>query len=122
MMNELDQVVSALHPIIEGVGINGRCQWQVDSFCHAYHQARAAAAELQSKGLLGDTITIKIGDTVRIVEDEYPELVGALGTVEQITKDGTAAWVIPHDGINGSKGCGIWCDLSDLELENDGRG
>lgn len=54
---------------------------------------------------------MNIGDKVRIVEDEYPELVGVIGTIEKISDDGTVAWVVRHSGI--------WCSLSNLEKVND---
>lgn len=56
---------------------------------------------------------MNIGDTVRIVEDVYPELVGMECRVVQMSDDGTAAWLTREgeDGISG-----VWCAVSQLEL------
>lgn len=52
----------------------------------------------------------KVGDTVRIVEDEYPQLVGLVGTVTQIGSDGTTAWVQFHPSQ------GAWCPVANLSV------
>lgn len=52
---------------------------------------------------------MEIGDRVRILRDEYPELVGLVGTVENISDDGTCVWVVKHPPA------GVWCAISHLE-------
>lgn len=41
-----------LHPIIEGVGLNQRCRWQMHTLCPAYHRAQVAAEAMLNAGLL----------------------------------------------------------------------
>lgn len=56
---------------------------------------------------------MKIGSKVRIVEDEYPQLVGVVGELTQFSPDGTTAWVK-------TKFSGVWCSVSSLEeIAND---
>jgi hypothetical protein len=50
---------------------------------------------------------MKVGSTVRIVEDEYEDLVGFIGEVLEFSLDGTAALV--------SGGVAFWCSVCNLE-------
>lgn len=55
---------------------------------------------------------MKIGSKVRIVEDEYEEMVGAVGTIVEFSPDGTSAIV--------KFGIPVWCSVSNLEeVDND---
>jgi len=50
---------------------------------------------------------MKVGSTVRVVEDEYENMIGAIGVIEKFSADGTAAVVmfrIP-----------VWCSVCNLE-------
>lgn len=50
---------------------------------------------------------MKIGSKVRIVDDEYSEMIGAVGTILEFSRDKTAAVVglaIP-----------VWCSVRNLE-------
>lgn len=51
----------------------------------------------------------EVGDSVRIVEDEYPQLVGLTGIIQKFGNDETTAWVTT------GKHRGLWCSLSNLE-------
>lgn len=54
---------------------------------------------------------MKIGSRVRIIEDEYPEMIGLVGTIVEFSNDGTAAVVqfaIP-----------VWCAVYCLEEVTD---
>ena len=51
---------------------------------------------------------MKEGSKVRIVEDEFPELVGRTGILERFGPDGTTAWVE-------TKHAGVWCSVSSLK-------
>jgi hypothetical protein len=55
---------------------------------------------------------MNVGDTVRIVRDREPLLVGLVGTIRGVSADGTIAFVEtnpPH---------GAWCSVSNLEKED----
>lgn len=58
----------------------------------------------------------QVGDTVRITDDEYPELVGLVGTVTQVSSDGVTAWVERHPPH------GVWCSVSNLSVVPPGTG
>lgn len=52
---------------------------------------------------------LEVGDTVRIVKDEYPRLIGVVGTLKEFSDDLTVAWVVFNDPF------GAWCGVSNLE-------
>jgi hypothetical protein len=55
---------------------------------------------------------MRVGSTVRIVEDEFPQLVGVVGTLERFGPDGTTAWVATqHEGV--------WCSVANLVEEQE---
>lgn len=58
-----------------------------------------------------------IGTVVRIVVDEYPQLVGVVGTIEKISDDETTAWVTTNNKVKtvGFFPFGVWCSISNLE-------
>lgn len=49
---------------------------------------------------------MKVGSLVQIVEDEFEEMVGAVGTIVRFSDDGTAAVV--------QFGIPVWCAVSNL--------
>lgn len=53
---------------------------------------------------------MEINDRVRIVRDEYPELVGREGLIKQFSYDQVTAWIESDSMV------GVWCCVSDLEL------
>lgn len=55
-----------------------------------------------------EDLLMDIGTSVRIIEDEYPQLVGVVGVVERVSDDGTVAWVATEFS-------GVWCSISLLE-------
>jgi hypothetical protein len=52
---------------------------------------------------------------VRIETDEYPELVGAIGTLTKFGPDGTTAWVETNAPW------GAWCSVSNLSVISPGE-
>lgn len=49
------------------------------------------------------------GSKVRILEDEYPGLVGMVGELVEFGPDRTTAWVVKHPPF------GVWCSVANLE-------
>lgn len=47
-----DEALSILHPIIEGVGVGGRCRWSSDNLCPHYSLTLVAVVALDQAGLL----------------------------------------------------------------------
>jgi hypothetical protein len=56
-----------------------------------------------------------VGSRVRIETDEYPELVGAIGTLTKFGPDGTTAWVETNAPW------GAWCSVSNLSVISPGE-
>lgn len=51
---------------------------------------------------------MKIGTVVRVIDDEFPEMIGAVGKISSFSNDGTAA-VVDFKSIS------VWCSTRNLE-------
>ena len=50
---------------------------------------------------------MKVGSRVRVIADEHPEMVGAVGRIQRFSPDGTTAVVRFY--------IDVWCSVSNLE-------
>jgi len=60
---------------------------------------------------------MNLNDRVRVIADEYPELVGTEGTVTNFSKDMTTAWV----ASDADDRFGMWCSVSNLVVIEEGQ-